>query len=168
MGKTARPLAYDPPQLDYTYLGKYLLTADFKPQVGGRTFLIPAGSVTDLASTPKFLWNLLPPSGIYEAAAVAHDYWCAEGIAKGELTSHQADGYFRDMMGEAGVGFCTRWVMWAAVRAAAPRNVKRRPSGIVGDLPLVIPIFLAVLAVASPFIAAFVLGAIQLVHLVTG
>lgn len=158
----ARPLPYDPPKLSYTYLGHYVLTEDFVVTVGGRQFIIPVGSTTDLATTPRFLWNLLPPSGIYEAAAVAHDYWCSTGIAKGELTSRQADAYFRDLMGEAGVGFCTRWVMWAAVRAAAPYSVKRRPSSILQDLPLVLPIFLAVLAVASPFIAAFVLGAIQL------
>ena len=165
MSTAAKPLPYEPPQLRYTYLGNYVLTEDFVVTVAGRQFIIPVGSVTDLASTPKILWNLLPPSGIYEAAAVAHDYWCSTAIAKGELTSHEADGYFRDLMGEAGVGWYTRWVMWAAVRTAAPRNVKRRPSGIWGDLPLVLLVLLPVLVVAALVVAAFVLGAIDLVKM---
>lgn len=161
----AKPLPYQPPQLSYTYLGKYVLTEDFVVTVGGRTFTIPAGAVTDLATTPRFLWNLLPPTGIYEAAAVAHDYWCSDGIAKGELTSREADAFFRDMMGEAGVGFCRRWVMWAGVRAAAPFSAKRRPSQVVRDLPRLLPVAASVLAVAAPFVLAFVLGAIQLVQM---
>jgi len=161
---TGRPLPYDPPQLRYTYLGKYVLTEDFVVTVGGRQFIIPMGTVTDLATTPRFLWNFLPPSGIYEAAAVAHDYWCSTGIARGELTSREADGYFRDLMGEAGVGFCTRWVMWAGVRLAAPFSAKRRPSGILRDLPRLLPVVAAVLAVATPIIAAFVLGALELLQ----
>lgn len=168
MPTVAKPLPYEPPQLRYTYLGHYVLTEDFVVTVGGRQFIIPAGSVTDLASTPKFLWNLLPPSGIYEAAAVAHDYWCSTAIAKGELTSHEADGFFRDLMGEAGVGFYTRWVMWAAVRSAAPHNVKRRPSGIVKDLPLVLLTLLPVLLSAALVVGTFVLGAIDLVQKVLG
>jgi hypothetical protein len=158
--KPARPLPYEPPQLRYTYLGKYVLTADFVVEVGGRRFTIPAGAVTDLATTPRLMWVLLPPIGIYEAAATAHDWWCAEGISQGELTSREADAFFRDMMGEAGVGFCTRWAMWAAVRVAAPRNVKRRPSGIAQDLPFVLPIGL--LAVAVTYAVA--VGADRLAH----
>lgn len=142
--KAAPPLPYEPPQLRYTYLGKYVLTEDFVVTVAGRQFIIPAGTVTDLATTPRLLWNLLPPTGIYEAAAVAHDYWCSEGIARGELTSREADAYFRDMMGEAGVGLIRRWIMWAGVRAAAPFSPKRRPSGFIRDAPLVLGIALLV------------------------
>lgn len=41
------------------------------PQVG--TLIVPKGSVTDLASIPRFLWALLPPFGRYAFAAVIHD-----------------------------------------------------------------------------------------------
>ena len=142
----AAPLPYDPPQLTYTYLGSYLLTADFTVTVGGRTFTIPAGTRTDLATTPRLLWMLLPPTGIYEAAAVAHDWWCSDGIRNGELTSRQADDYFRDLMGDAGVGMVRRWCMWAAVRVAAPFSRHRRPSGWLRDAPLVGLIAAAVFA----------------------
>jgi hypothetical protein len=160
--KAAPPLKYEPPQLRYTYLGKYVLTEDFVVTVGGRQFIIPVGAVTDLATTPKILWNLLPPTGIYESAAVAHDWWCSDGIAQGELTAREADGYFRDMMGEAGVGLCTRWVMWAAVRAASPFNVKRRPSGILKDAPAV----LGIGALVATLSAGAVYLADRLVHFV--
>lgn len=36
---------------------------------------IPAGFVTDLASVPRLFWNILPPFGVYENAAIVHD-WC--------------------------------------------------------------------------------------------
>jgi hypothetical protein len=40
----------------------------------GRRFLVPAGSRTDGASTPKVLWSLgFPPTGDYWSAAVVHD-----------------------------------------------------------------------------------------------
>ena len=40
----------------------------------GRRFLMPVGSVSDLASTPKLLWGLgLPPFGVYAPAAFFHD-----------------------------------------------------------------------------------------------
>ena len=131
--RAAPPLPYEPPQLTYTYLGSYLLTADFTVTVRGRTFTVPAGTPTDLATTPRFAWILLPPTGIYEAAAVAHDWWCSDGIRGGELTSRQADTYFRDLMGDAGVGRIRRWLMFAAVRVAAPFSAARRPSELWRD-----------------------------------
>ena len=39
-----------------------------------RSLLVPAGFVTDLASIPQLLWNVLPPIGAYDEAAVVHDY----------------------------------------------------------------------------------------------
>jgi hypothetical protein len=39
-----------------------------------RTIRVPAKFVTDLASIPQILWNILPPIGAYDAAAVVHDY----------------------------------------------------------------------------------------------
>jgi len=38
---------------------------------------VPAGFVTDFASTPRALWSVIPPTGRYQLAAVVHDflYW---------------------------------------------------------------------------------------------
>ena len=40
----------------------------------GETITIPAGSTSDGASTPREIWNLIPPFGKYWMAAVLHDY----------------------------------------------------------------------------------------------
>jgi len=40
----------------------------------GRTITAPKGFFTNFASTPKFLWEFLPPLDHYGKAAVIHDY----------------------------------------------------------------------------------------------
>lgn len=40
----------------------------------GRTWVIPPSAQTDGASTPSFIWSVIPPFGKYWAAAVVHDY----------------------------------------------------------------------------------------------
>src|SRR4051812_48133804 len=35
---------------------------------------VPAGFITDFASIPEILWNILPPTGSYGKAAVIHDW----------------------------------------------------------------------------------------------
>lgn len=37
--------------------------------------IVPRDFVTDLASIPRLFWNILPPFGKYQEAAVIHD-WC--------------------------------------------------------------------------------------------
>ena len=144
--KVAPPLPYEPPQMVYTYLGSYVLTAPFEVAVLGRTFVVPAGTRTDLATVPRLFWTVIPPTGAYEAAAVLHDWLVTKGIELGLVTSREADRIFREMMRVAGVGVPLRWCMWAAVRAAAPLSRHRRPSGIVRDLPAVGSIGAVVLA----------------------
>ena len=41
--------------------------------VGGQIIRVLAGSTTDGASSPTFLWSKLPPFGVYFPAAVLHD-----------------------------------------------------------------------------------------------
>ena len=38
------------------------------------TIHVPAGMITDFASVPRPLWNILPPTGGYGEAAVVHDH----------------------------------------------------------------------------------------------
>lgn len=45
----------------------------FDDPIEGR-IIVPILSVTDLASTPRFLWAFLPPHGKYKFAAVIHDF----------------------------------------------------------------------------------------------
>jgi hypothetical protein len=55
---------------DLVYLSKVAVHAPGK--VG--KIVVPAGFVTDLASIPQVLWNILPPIGKYDKAAVVHDF----------------------------------------------------------------------------------------------
>ena len=56
-----------------------MLTENLQYRVLQTTFVIvvPAGFVTDFASTPRALWSVIPPTGRYQLAAVVHDflYW---------------------------------------------------------------------------------------------
>src|SRR5262245_46141191 len=70
-----------------------VLTANLEYRVLQTTFVVvvPAGFVTDFASTPRALWSVVPPTGRYQLAAVVHDflYW-DQGCAR-----EQADAQMR-------------------------------------------------------------------------
>jgi hypothetical protein len=91
-----------------------VLTQDLPYRVLQTTFVIvvPAGFVTDFASTPRALWSVIPPTGRYQLAAVVHDflYW-DQGC-----TREQADAIFRVAMAESNVKPFERDLMWQAVR----------------------------------------------------
>jgi len=48
---------------------RYYLTAD----EGGEFVDVPAGFVTNFASTPRLTWPILPPTGRYSQVAATHD-----------------------------------------------------------------------------------------------
>jgi hypothetical protein len=91
-----------------------ILMADLRYQIGTTNFvvLVPAGFVTDFASTPKAIWAVLPPFGQYQLAAVVHDflYW-DQGC-----TREQADALLRVAMAESKVDPIKRDIVWQAVR----------------------------------------------------
>jgi len=53
----------------------------------GVQYLMPTGSKSDGASTPKAIWNLIPPFGTYWMGTVLHD-----GAYRNVLQSLNADG----------------------------------------------------------------------------
>jgi hypothetical protein len=59
-----------------------------------RWFIIPQNFITDLASTPSWIWWLYPPSDIYDLAVGLHDwlYWTQE------TTRAEADDVLREAM----------------------------------------------------------------------
>jgi len=104
----------------------------------GDTFTVPAGFVTDFATSPRILhWRVLP-YGPYTRAAVLHD-WLLVSLAKWQdakdsgavmdwdppANSRDTDGIFRVAMRHLGTPWATRWTMWAAVRLAALTNHRR-------------------------------------------
>jgi hypothetical protein len=105
----------------------------------------PAGFVTDFASVPGLFTWLVPRYGRFTKAAILHDFLCDEA-KEGRFIRSQADGIFRRVMRELGVGFIRRWVMWAAVRLGSGWGVFQ-PN---------LWQFLLVLLIAAPT-AAFVL-----------
>ena len=76
------------------------------------TLTIRAGFVTDGASVPRGLWNVLPPFGRYSQAALLHDWL----YYSGEYTRAAADRLFLDAMRSCGVPLWKRWVMYSGVR----------------------------------------------------
>lgn len=42
----------------------------------GEIIRVPSGFESNLASTPRFMWWLLPPDGDYSQACVLHDWLC--------------------------------------------------------------------------------------------
>lgn len=131
----------------------------------GDVFVTPAGFLTDFASVPRFLHWLISPYGAYTRAAVLHDYllwllaqWYARGCPTDDLppvTSRDADGIFRRVLQELGVGWAKRWVMWSAVRAGAACNPRRAYGrDFHKDLPKVLGMAL----LATPVVLPGVLG----------
>lgn len=106
----------------------------------GDTFTVPVGFTTDFATVPRFLHWLILPYGAYTRAAVLHDWLLTElaawhrahqaghipaDLASPPANSRDTDGIFRRVMQDLGVPWAKRWVMWAAVRAAALFNPRR-------------------------------------------
>lgn len=82
---------------------------------------VPVGFRTDLASIPRGLWNVLPQVGRYDAAAVIHDFLYQRPNqraerAGGPFSRAEADSTLLEAMGVLGVGFWTRYTIYAGVR----------------------------------------------------
>lgn len=84
-----------------------------------KTYRVPTGFTTDLASIPRPLWALFPPFGLYSRAAILHDYQYHLG-RKGlpGPSRKEADLLFKQVMHELGVPGWKRWMFYLAVRAA--------------------------------------------------
>jgi Protein of unknown function (DUF1353) len=114
-------------------------TTDLAGAVGNTSYVIvvPAGFVTDFASTRRAIWAVLPPVGRYQLAAVVHDflYW-DQGC-----TREQADTLLWVAMAESQVA-PSSWPMVSGrrqrrrrLRTTAPRR-SRPTSGSRSDSAL--------------------------------
>jgi hypothetical protein len=116
-----------------------MLNADLRYQIGETKFVIvvPAGFVTDFASTPRAIWAILPPVDRYQLAAVVHDflYW-DQGC-----TRQQADDLLRVAMAESRVDPIKRDIIWRAVsgfgQPAWATNAREKANGEPRVIPLV-------------------------------
>ena len=93
----------------------YVVQAPFRVLWRKWDFWVKKGFRTDLTSVPQFAQSVVPQMGAHLQPAIAHDYAYA-GLIPG-MTRAEADRMFYDLMGEVGVRWTRRVVMYAAVRA---------------------------------------------------
>ena len=78
----------------------------------GDIIKVPAGFVTDLASVPRIFWNILPPFGVYDRAAVLHDWLYRNHIG----ARSTCDWILLEAMAELGTPLWARWAIYLNVR----------------------------------------------------
>lgn len=121
----------------------------------GRVITIPAGTRSDLASTPRIFWWLIPPTGAYEDAAYLHDEGCVECRRAHDegrepaMHPRDVDRLFLEVLEEADRHACEvgdpagripwwkRRMLWVGVRWGALLNPARR-AGWWRDSPAVV------------------------------
>jgi len=102
-----------PLRVEFLPDGRKLLLDDLVYDGSRDRWTVPAGFVTDFASTPRVVWSVLPPDDIrYVRDAVLHDWHYVVGI----VSRADADGVFRRCLRESGVSGFVRYSMWLAVR----------------------------------------------------
>ena len=95
---------------------RWKLVRQFTYHVGSKYsrdyIIVPAGFVTDFASSPSQVWWLIPPWGRYGKAAVVHDYLYQTHLR----TREEADNIFRESMEVLGVDKRRVFIMYWGVR----------------------------------------------------
>jgi hypothetical protein len=76
-----------------------------------QVLVVPKGTQSDLATTPRCLWWVFPPDGLWQEAAVIHDWLYSIGVSR-----WLADAIFRFVMIQLKVPTWKLWLMWLGVR----------------------------------------------------
>lgn len=97
---------------------EWIVLNDFEWKSEDAHVVVPRGFITDLASIPRPLRNLLDVTGSSREPAVLHDYlYCHQRDADGNpVTRAWADGLFRRALADRGVSAVTRNLYWSGVR----------------------------------------------------
>ena len=89
----------------------------YESAVLGGVLVVPPGFPTDFASIPRGLWNILPPVGKYDSAAVCHDKLYRDGAFNGKAIDRaNADRVLSEAMEVCGVGRVQRWLIYSGLR----------------------------------------------------
>jgi hypothetical protein len=88
------------------------------------TFIVPTGTITDYASSPRLFRAIVPPDGPWKWAAVLHDAASQGELltpdgARVHLVKHLTDPLFREAMSVPpcdSVNVAKRWLMYRLVR----------------------------------------------------
>jgi Protein of unknown function (DUF1353) len=75
---------------------------------------VPSGFITDLASTPRFLWAAFSPSDEFLPAAIPHD-WLYSPFNRA-ITRKQADDIMLELMHHLGIPWPRRHAIHSALR----------------------------------------------------
>lgn len=78
----------------------------------GEIVPVPKGMKTDLASTPRIVWNLYPPFGLYTGAAIVHDHL----YTTGRFVRSMCDAILLEAMEAEGVSWFSRHLIYRMVR----------------------------------------------------
>jgi hypothetical protein len=111
------------------YYTKGKLVWSPNPGQSGKRVIVPEGFCTDLASVPQLFWSLLPKTGRYAYAAIAHDflYWTQTGKRE------EADDVLFTAMEDASVNSLTKWTIYWMVRefgqSAWDENTRAKQAG---------------------------------------
>jgi hypothetical protein len=97
------------------------LTDDLKHVLhNGAEIIIPKGFKTDLSSTPKFLWGLLPPYGDFLLSAIVHDWLYVSDYQRKKIGSKRAREFADKEMyliaSELHDNKVDNWLRWKGVR----------------------------------------------------
>ncbi|MGH3992513.1 MAG: DUF1353 domain-containing protein [Pseudonocardiaceae bacterium] len=141
------------------------------------TVLVPAGYVTDFATSPACVRGVVPKSGRHNPATIVHDHLCEEALA-GRFRRRDADAVFHAALRDldvlsyqrgAGRGSTLlRWIMWAAVRwGGLTSRTEHAVTDFGRDLPRVLPLTVIALPVAGP-VAVVTQAALLLIAAIKG
>jgi hypothetical protein len=115
----------------------------------GDVWNVPVGYVTDYATVPRVAVWLIPRSGRWLRGAILHDYLLTDYVAKGRMSSIDADGVFRLALEELGCSWLRRWMMWTGVRWGAAFS-RTRSGGWWKTFPPVLAMSIPTLILFGP------------------
>src|SRR5262245_50408201 len=99
--------------------GQWVLSEPYVRETSIGTIEVPAGFVTDLASTPGQVWHRFPPWGRWSGAAIVHDYLYA--TRPNGIDRETADKVFLELMRADRVRYGDYSIMYSAVREFGDR-----------------------------------------------
>jgi len=95
---------------------KWVVRKEFYYDVGYKgsddRITIPAGFITDLATSPRILWSIIPPFGRYLSPSILHDYL----YFSKEVSRKKSDEIFYEAMLISGVKKWKAKIMYLTVR----------------------------------------------------
>lgn len=106
------------------------LTDDIKHTLhNGFEIIIPKGFKTDLSSTPKFLWGILPPFGDFLLGAIVHDWLYVSDFQRKKIGTKRAREFADKEMylisSELSDNKVDNWLRWKGVRLFGGSIYKR-------------------------------------------